>query len=52
MSPRYLVLFGAPERERLEEAFGANNPVWKAVGALLGWVSLAMLHQAPDFSGC
>ncbi|CAM9154423.1 unnamed protein product, partial [Scytosiphon promiscuus] len=34
---RYLVLFGVPERKRLEEAYGPNNPVWKAVGPLLGW---------------
>eukprot|EP00903_Cladosiphon_okamuranus_P011726 g11026.t3 len=34
---RYLVLFGVPERSRLEEAYGENNPVWKAVGPLLGW---------------
>lgn len=36
---RYLVLFGVPERVMLDEAFGRDNPVWKAVGALLGWVS-------------
>lgn len=33
------MLFGVPERSRLEEAYGENNPVWKAVGPLLGWVS-------------
>lgn len=33
------MLFGVPERETLEAAFGRDNPVWKAVGALLGWVS-------------
>ncbi|CBN78046.2 conserved unknown protein (Partial), partial [Ectocarpus siliculosus] len=34
---RYLVLFGVPDRDRLEEAYGTDNPVWKAVGPLLGW---------------
>ena len=33
------MLFGVPDRSRLEEAYGENNPVWKAVGPLLGWVS-------------
>lgn len=36
---RYLVLFGVPERSALEEAFGEDNPIWKAVGSLIGWVS-------------
>lgn len=42
---RYLVLFGVPERETLEEAFGRNNPIWKAVGALLGWVSVSAIAR-------
>ncbi|CAM9880328.1 unnamed protein product, partial [Laminaria digitata] len=33
---RYMVLFGVPESAVLEEAFGRDNPVWKAVGSLLG----------------
>lgn len=40
------MLFGVPEREVLEEAFTPENPVWKAVGNLLGWVSL---RQAVPF---
>lgn len=36
------MLFGVPERVMLDEAFGRDNPVWKAVGALLGWVSNLM----------
>ncbi|CAM9567628.1 unnamed protein product, partial [Sphacelaria rigidula] len=36
---RYLVLFGVPDRQTLDEAFGADNPVWSAVGSLLGWKS-------------
>ena len=34
-----MVLFGVPESAALEEAFGRDNPVWKAVGSLLGRVS-------------
>lgn len=45
---RYLVLFGVPERERLEEAYGTDNPVWKAVGPFLGWVSWRFLDSPAD----